>query len=408
MAVPRFVKQQPHDTPEPSRHTLHKRPVSAADPTIWRVHGSPLLAPTGSGPLDGLRVAVKDLIAVGGFAVGAGNPTWLAEASVQEADAPVVRMLRAAGAAIAGIVQTDELAFSLSGTNPHYGTPPNPAAPERVPGGSSSGPAAAVATGQAEIGLGTDTAGSIRVPASACGLYGFRPTHGAVAVEGVLPLAPSFDTVGWLTRDPKLLATVGEIVLPAGAPGQLPKRLFTPDEPDRSVRQLVDALGAELVVGSVPGLADVDSLLEAFRAVQAREAWQMHGAWLTRHPAAVAPDVLARFRAGAEIDVAAAAAESARIAVCRDMMLAALGEDGWLVIPAAGGPAHGRDATQDDRNEWRMATLRRTVVASAFGLPSCVVPTSGTPPIGLALVGPPDSDRTLLAVAAEAGQALSP
>src|SRR5260370_8079219 len=113
------------------------------DSSIWRVHGSPLLPPVSSGPLDGLSVAVKDLFAVGGFPVGAGNPRWLAQAEVEAADAWAVHALRTAGAAVAGIAQTDELAFSLSGANVHYGTPPNPAAHGLVTGGSTSGPAAA-------------------------------------------------------------------------------------------------------------------------------------------------------------------------------------------------------------------------------------------------------------------------
>ena len=198
-----------------------------SDPSIWREHGTPLLPPLGSGPLgseslQGRTVAVKDLFAVAGFPTGAGNPTWLAQAEPEPADAWAVRALRAAGAAIAGIAQTDELAFSLSGANAHYGTPPNTAAPGLVTGGSSSGPAAAVAAGQADIGLGTDTAGSVRVPASVCGLFGMRPTHGAVPADGVLHLAPSFDTVGWLTADASLLAAVGSVLLPPVPPARPP------------------------------------------------------------------------------------------------------------------------------------------------------------------------------------------
>ena len=172
----------------------------AVDTTVWRAVGDPLVAPTASGPLDGLTVAVKDLYAVPGQPVGAGNPTYLREAPVETAPAAAVAALLAAGASIRGIARTDEFAYNLTGRNAHHGTPPNSAAPTRLPGGSSSGSASAVGLGTAEIGIGTDTAGSVRVPASYQGLWGLRTTHGTVSRDGLLPLAPSFDTVGWLTR----------------------------------------------------------------------------------------------------------------------------------------------------------------------------------------------------------------
>jgi hypothetical protein len=197
------------------------RPVDPRiDRRIWRVVGDPLLpsgdhkddhpgVPTGdhepAGELAGLRVAVKDLFAVAGFAIGAGNPTFLAQQSPQPEHAVAVPRLLDAGAAITGIAQTDEFAYSLAGTNIHYGTPPNPRAPGRISGGSSSGSASATTAGQVDIGLGTDTGGSIRVPASYQGLWGLRTTHGSVDRTGLLPLAPSFDTVGVLTRDPTTL-----------------------------------------------------------------------------------------------------------------------------------------------------------------------------------------------------------
>ncbi|MGN0102892.1 amidase family protein [Bifidobacterium thermacidophilum] len=173
--------------------------ASAIDPTIWRVVGTPLIAATRLGPLSGMGVAVKDLYAVAGQRVGAGNPAYLAESPVQEHSAPAVQRLLDAGADVIGIARTDEFAYSLAGVNAHYGTPPNPRAPGRVPGGSSSGPASAVAAGQAAIGLGTDTAGSIRIPSAYQGLWGLRTTHGRISREGIHPLSGSFDTVGWMT-----------------------------------------------------------------------------------------------------------------------------------------------------------------------------------------------------------------
>lgn len=183
-------------------------PAAALDRRIWRVAGSPLAPATSPGPLDGVRVAVKDVFAVAGVCRGLGNPVVAAEAAPQPVDAAAVAALRAIGAEVTGVATTDEFAYSLAGVNAHTGAPPNLAAPGHLPGGSSSGPAAAVALGQADLGLGTDTAGSIRVPASYQGLWGLRTTLGTVDASGLAPLAPSFDTVGWLTRDVSLLRRV--------------------------------------------------------------------------------------------------------------------------------------------------------------------------------------------------------
>jgi amidase len=392
---------------------------------IWRERGAPLLPPLSAGPLDGLTVAVKDLFPVAGFPVGAGNPTWLAGARPEPADAWAVRALREAGASIAGIAQTDELAFSLSGTNPHYGTPPNPAAPGLVTAGSSSGPAAAVAAGQADIGLGTDTAGSIRVPASACGLYGLRPTHGAIPDAEVHHLAPSFDTVGWMTRDAAMLTLVGQVLLPPGSatPGRPspsaaspgvdgrnaasggppplpgPRRLLCPGPAAELGRRVARDLGLPLEAGAVPGIDDNPGLPAAFRAVQAAEAWELHGDWITANPGALGSDVEARFRYGATVSAGDRRAAWALITESRARFLDALGDDAWLVLPASGGPAHPRDATAEVRDAWRQATLRLTVPASAFGLPSVSVPSGTSPPEGVALIGPPGSDHALLRAA---------
>src|SRR5215468_9547236 len=171
------------------------------------------LESTASGPLDGLTFVVKDLIDVEGHVTGAGNPDWAARQAPAATSAPVVERLLRAGATLVGRTVTDELAFSLEGENHHYGTPVNPRAPERLPGGSSSGSAVAVAAGLADLGLGTDTGGSVRVPASFCGLYGWRPSHGRVSMDGVVRFAPSYDTVGLLARDAGRLQLAAQCLL---------------------------------------------------------------------------------------------------------------------------------------------------------------------------------------------------
>src|SRR5882762_7896622 len=162
------------------------------------------LPPTGSGMLDGLCFAVKDVIDIAGWKTGCGNPTWRDSHPPAVAHAVCVEQVLRAGARCLGKTIPDELAFSLLGENHFYGTPLNPQASDRVPGGSSSGSASAVACGLVDFALGTDTGGSTRVPASNCGIWGFRPSHGFVSVAGVMPFSPTLDTVGVFTRSAKL------------------------------------------------------------------------------------------------------------------------------------------------------------------------------------------------------------
>ena len=195
------------------------------------VPGTPCIREaTGSGRLDGLTFAVKDLIDVAGTATGGGNPDWLASHAAAAARRRWSTAALAAGARLVGKTVTDELAFSLEGENAHYGTPVNPACPERLPGGSSSGSAVAVAAGLVDFALGTDTGGSVRVPASFTGVFGFRPTHGRVSTQGVVEFAPSYDTVGWFARTADVLNLVGETLLDG-----------TPDVPLRRLVLVRDA-----------------------------------------------------------------------------------------------------------------------------------------------------------------------
>src|SRR5262245_53067623 len=180
------------------------------------------VAPTAEGPLSGLTFAVKDLIDLAGRTTGGGNPTWAKTHAAAAANAVCVDQLLAAGARCIGKTVTDELAFSLIGENHFFGTPLNPRAPDRVPGGSSSGSASAVACGLVDFALGTDTGGSVRVPAANCGLFGLRPSHGIISVPGVLPFAPGFDTVCVFTGDADLLARVAGTLLGFEIPGTPP------------------------------------------------------------------------------------------------------------------------------------------------------------------------------------------
>ena len=303
--------------------------TASFDRSVWRTVGDPLYQGAFEGPLLGLRVAVKDLFAIRGYRIGAGNPTWLRGAARERQHAPVVLDLLRGGASVRGLARTDELAYSIAGANAHYGTPVNGAVPGALPGGSSSGPATAVATGQSDVGLASDTAGSIRVPASYQGLWGLRTTHGLVPRQGMVPLAPSFDTVGWLTRDGATLEAVAAWCLesavdepagPAHDEPALPDLLRIPREALAATEPATRAAFEAWCSSRDTELVDVgplDEWFEAFRVVQAAEAWRTHGQWFTDHPGATGPDIRQRFEIASAVTPEQESAARERVTVAR-------------------------------------------------------------------------------------------
>lgn len=386
-------------------------PPPRFDRSVWRAVGDPLHPATADGPLNGMDVAVKDLFAVAGHPTGGGVPAFAAEAEPAERDAPAVAQLRRAGAALAGIAATDEFAFSLAGENPHYGTPPNAAAPGRIPGGSTSGPAAAVALGQASIGLGTDTAGSIRVPASYQGLWGLRTSHGRVDAGGVLALAPSFDSVGWLTRSLGVLRAVAEDAYGLAPQGWAPDALLIIDDllerADAGIRDRLLSLarrsGLPLRTARLSefGLASPDDLSRIFSTIQGREAWAEHGPWIERHPGALGAAVSARFASASQVTREAAADASGERQRFRHLLLERLA-DAALLLPTTPGPAPLLGHDDAEATRIRQATLPLTCVAPLIGGPALSAPwlESGSAPVGVSLIGPPDADADLLVLAA--------
>lgn len=375
-------------------------PAPAFDSRIWRVVGDPLVSShTADGALSGETVAVKDLFAVAGFAVGAGSPAWLEQAPVASSHAAAVASLLDAGASVRGIARTEEFAYSLSGLNAHYGTPPNPKAPDRIPGGSSSGSATAVALGQASIGLGTDTGGSIRVPAAYQGLYGIRTSHGAVSRQGLLPLAKAFDTVGWMTRSAFLLQAVGDVLLPESTPS-------APVEEIHLVPSLVGLAEEDVATAVSEALpearplawetARLDEWRQAFVTGQAYQAWQAHGAWLETRLDTLGEAVRGRFEMARTVTRAQADEARAVLAQARAEILEVVG-DRVLAFPSAPSvapPAAEAAGVRDD-------TMRLTCIAGIAGLPAVSIPvrTPTNLPAGLCLVAAPGRDRDLLALA---------
>src|SRR5579863_10035652 len=205
-------------------HSLAGHPMT--DPINAFVPGPRVtIAGAPNGPLTGLTFAAKDLFEVAGHPTGGGNHDWARSNPIPTRHAWAVQTLLDAGATLIGKTITDEVSLGILGENAFDGTPLNTKAPDRVPGGSSSGSAAAVAAGLCDTALGTDTGGSVRVPASFCGLYGIRPTHGRLDLSGMLPQAPSSDTAGWFARDAQTFARVSSVLLEEEIPRELPKRL---------------------------------------------------------------------------------------------------------------------------------------------------------------------------------------
>jgi amidase len=399
----------------------------AIDRRVWRVVGEPLVSgrrddgvtgtapPAGSRALVGETVAVKDLFAVAGHAIGAGVPARLVGATPEGRHAAAVQHLLDAGADLRGIAQTDEFAYSIAGRNSAYGTPPNPSVPGAVSGGSTSGPAAAVALGQVSIGLGTDTGGSLRVPASYQGLWGLRTTHGAVDRTGLLPLAPSFDTVGWVTRDVDTLRhAAGASLPPADQVSVEPSYVVdpalvasvTPEVRAEFGRALDEAAAGRIERPEQVVLGDVAQLFELFRVLQAFEAWQSDGDWITAHPGELAADVAARFAFGSTISPRQA--EEARVALGHERhRLESLLDGRVLLLPSASSAAPSLGATPAEVDAVRSATLGLTCVAGVLGAPAVSAPVLEVPitsgrcaPVGLCLVGPRGSDSSLLDLAA--------
>ncbi len=384
------------------------------------VHDSAVcFEPTGSGPLNGLRLGVKDLFDLAGQHTGFGNPHWRATHPPPARHAPAVARLLAQGAWVVGKTHTDELAFSLSGDNHHYGAPINPAAPDRITGGSSSGSAAAVAAGLCDIALGTDTGGSVRAPASFCGLFGFRPTHDAVSREGVCALAPSFDTVGWFARDGATLRRVGEALLPPDARALESGRHAWAAAPwsmveagDAAASRTAAAAWAQALGprhGVDLAVPELEAWFNTFRTLQFAEVARELGPWIDAHRPLLGPGIRERVaQARALTPEAVAAAASEREAV-RERMAALFEQAPVLVLPTVPGAAPLRGLAVDAMERYRRTAMRLLCVSGLIGCPQVSLPLLRADgwPMGLSLLSPPGTDRALLALAERLTQAPS-
>ena len=364
-----------------------------------------------SGPLAGLTFGLKDIYDVTGYKTGFGSPDWLATHDAACATASVVSRLLDAGATMVGRTHTEEMAFSLTGENAHYGTPINPAAPGRVPGGSSSGSAAAVAGGLVDFAIGSDTGGSVRAPASFCGIYGIRPTHGRIPLDGVLPLARHFDTCGWFARDAALLARVGDVLL--GATAASPGRLLIADDAFAfampgaalalapAVQRVTELLGrAEHVTVSEEGL---HRWFDVFRTLQYGDIQREHGEWVSRVKPTFGPQIGPRFDAVAKVDRAEVVGMQKLRADIIARLHRLLDGNAVLLLPTVPDVAPLLGAAPQDTVTFRERALGLLCIAGLGGLPQVNLPyaTLMGAPLGLSMIAARGNDEMLLSIGRE-------
>ncbi|MEX3010259.1 amidase [Hoeflea sp. TYP-13] len=372
----------------------------------------PIIEPRPDGPLSGRTLAVKDIFDVAGYRTGCGNPHKLAEAEPARKTAAAIQILLDAGAEFIGKTQTEELAFSLTGDNAHYPRPINPAAPDRMTGGSSSGSAAAVAGGLADMATGSDTGGSIRAPASYCGLVGLRATHGLISLEGTMPLAESFDTFGWFARDIDLYIEIAELLLPRS--GAVPDRVLRLPEQEALLAGTAElnayeaaARAAEDIIGTAAkaelSSLDIEQRYWCFRKIQSYEAWQAHGAWISAGNRNLGPGVKERFAYGKAMNDADLKRESANRQRFADEVGELIGDDGLIIMPTVPGAAPLASASFDDVQDYRERALRLLCLSGLTGHPQLTLPVASVDgaPFGLSLMGPKGSDLALLAIGRE-------
>ena len=375
------------------------------------------------GPLDGVIVSIKDLFDVAGEPTRAGSKILAEEAKPAAADAAIVRRLRAGGAVIVAKTNMVEFAFSGVGANPHFGTPGNPRDRARVPGGSSSGAPVAVADGMCEISIGSDTGGSVRIPASLCGLVGFKPSRQRVPTDGAFPLSYTLDSIGPIARSVADCAKADAVM--AGE-----KLSFTPldvpalkglrfgiaeglplDRIDDTVASAFDAAVKRLDAAGVRVSREILPLFDDMNAVNAKggisppESCAIHRDWMGRRPNDIDPNVRARIARGCEVsaaDYVDMMRARARLVGLMDVRL--VGFDA-LIMPTTSivAPTIAEVAEPKDFSVRNAALLRNTAIINFFDLCAITLPLPVAPPampVGLMVVARNGQDRRLLNMAA--------
>ncbi len=366
------------------------------------------IAGAASGPLSGLTAAIKDMYDIAGERTGGGNPDWLAEQKPAAKTCPSVQKLIDAGATIAGKTITEEFFFSVVGINAHYGAPVNVRAPGRVTGGSSSGSASATAAGICDLALGSDTGGSVRIPAAWCGLYGIRPTHGRVDLTGAMAMAPSLDAAGWFAAGPGLFRKIGPILLDDRSVNAEIRKLVILDDAfavadagmAKLMREALAATAQDLPTPSHATMAPegLESWRQLFRVIQGYEIWREYADFVTRRQPVFGVGVKERMHYASTVtaqDYKTAAATRDEI---RKRVRALASPGTILVLPTSPAIAPRLDTPEAELDELRARIMRITSIASLSGLPQITIPvgTVSGCPAGLSFIGWPGGDEALL------------
>lgn len=373
-----------------------------------------------AGPLAGLTVAVKDMYDIAGERTGGGNPRWLQTHPPASKNAVAVQRLLAAGACVIGKTVCDEFFFSVTGANAHYGTPVNPRAPGRLPGGSSAGSAAATAAGACDFAIGSDTGGSVRIPAALCGIYGIRPTHGRVDMSGAMPMAPTFDVAGWFAPGPGLLRNIGGVLL--GSKGEQAKieRLIVAEDAlaqaDAQVAAEVRSFlkrTSELLPSPEPIIIapdGFDAWRNCFRVIQGFEVWQHYGEFITEQQPALGPGIRERMAYAASVtredaDAARRVLHTIRASIRRTMSPGTV-----LCLPTAPAIAPEVRVSGETLDTFRSRVMALTCTAGVAGLPQVTLPIGYVAgcPVGASLIGWAGADEALLEAAATLGARCGP
>jgi len=367
-------------------------------------------APRRAGPLSGLTFAAKDLFDVAGVVTGCGNPDWAATHQPARTDAWAVDALLQAGATLVGKTITDEISLGLLGINRSYGTPLNPRAPDRVPGGSSSGSASAVAGGLVDVALGTDSGGSVRIPASFCGLYGLRPSHGRIPTEGMMTQAPSFDTVGYFARNAATFGRVGAVLLEEQVFDAFPDEIIVAtdcfalaDEPvRRALLPVLDRLRhAAPVRESLLAESDLRDWSRHQRVLQKSEFHATFRDWINRVNPRFSAEVAGAFADDGHIPASNLAAAKTFRESASKRLDGLLDRRRVLCMPTSPILPIGRDARLSEMRTAVHRIVDLTAIAGLTGLPQVNLPMAaiGSIPVGLSLVGWRGGDAPLVGAA---------
>lgn len=363
------------------------------------------------GVLAGLSFAAKDLFDVKGVPTGAGNHDWPSGRPLPTRHAWAVQTLLDAGANLVGKTITDEVSLGILGENPFDGTPVNVRAPDRVPGGSSSGSAAAVAAGLCDTALGTDTGGSVRVPASFCGLYGIRPTHGRLDLSGMLPQAPSSDTAGWFARDALTFARVSAVMLHEKISESLPDHLviaydcfgFADPEVSLALQPMVEKL-ARLIGSSREDMLAPQGLsawARAQRTLQPAEAFETFKDWIDERNPRLAFSVARALVVGSMLPESERSWARLMREEVRSRMAWLLPSNTVLCMPTTPVPAPPKGQRLSLLDPLRDRITCLCAQGGLAGHPQVNLPGSTVNglPIGLSIIGPRGSDAMLVALA---------